>query len=114
MKLAKLVEELALTVKAVQEGLDREVKGGYASDLLSDVMAHSQEGDVWMTIQGHPNIVAVAALRDLAGIILTNGRQPDEQTVQRAEEEGVPIVCTSLPTFEVVGRIYQLGIHGHG
>ena len=114
MKLTELIDELALTVKSAKKGLDREVKGGYASDLLSDVMAHSQEGDVWVTIQGHPNIVAVATLRDLAGIILANGRQPNEQTVQRAEEEGIPILCTSLPTFEVAGRLYRLGIHGHG
>jgi predicted transcriptional regulator len=114
MKLAKLVEELALTIKAAQGGLVREVKGGYASDLLSDVMANSQEGDIWVTIQGHPNIVAVATLRDLAGIILANGRQPDAETVQRAEEEGIPILCTPLQTYEVVGRLYRLGIHGQG
>jgi hypothetical protein len=112
MKLEKLIKELAITVKTAQGGLKREVKGGYASDLLSDVMAHSQEGDVWVTIQAHPNIVAVATLRDLAGIILANGRQPDDETVQRAEEEGVTILCTPLPTYEVVGKLYHLGIHG--
>jgi hypothetical protein len=112
MKLAKLVEELALTVKAAQKGLDREVKGGYASDLLSDVMANSQEGFIWVTIQGHPNIVAVATLRDLTGVILANDRQPDAETVQRAEEEGIPILCTPLPTYEIVGRLYRLGIYG--
>jgi len=114
MKLTKLVEELALKVQTAQKGLEREVQGGYASDLLSDVMANSQEGDVWVTIQGHPNIVAVATLRDLAGIILANGRQPDAETLQRAEEEAMPLLCTSLPTFEVVGRLYRLGIHGRG
>jgi predicted transcriptional regulator len=114
MKLAKLVEELALTVKTAQGGLTKEVKGGYASDLLSDVMANSQEGDIWVTIQGHPNIVAVATLRDLAGVILANGRQPDAETLQRAEEEGIPILCTPLQTYEVAGRLYRLGIHGHG
>jgi predicted transcriptional regulator len=114
MKLAKLVEELALTIKTTQGGLAKEVRGGYASDLLSDVMANSQEGDIWVTIQGHPNIVAVATLRDLAGVILANGRQPDEETLQRAEEEGIPILCTPLQTYEVAGRLYRLGIHGHG
>jgi len=114
MKLVKVVDELALAVKTAQGGVDREVQGGYASDLLSDVMANSQEGDIWVTIQGHPNIVAVATLRDLAGVILANGRQPDAETLQRAEEEGIPILCTSLQTYEVVGRLYRLGIHGHG
>jgi hypothetical protein len=114
MKLAEFVGEFKMAVKAVPGGLDREVKGGYAGDLLSDVMANSKEGDIWVTIQGHPNVVAVATLRDLAGIILANGRQPDVETVQRAEEEGVPILCTPLPTYEIVGRLYRLGIHGHG
>jgi predicted transcriptional regulator len=112
MKVTELVKDLKLTVKAVPGGLDREVKGGYASDLLSDVMAHSREGDIWVTIQGHPNIVAVATLRDLAGIIVANGRQPDAETVERAEEEGVPILCSPMSTFEVVGRLYSLGIYG--
>jgi predicted transcriptional regulator len=75
-------------------------------------MANSRAGDIWVTIQGHPNVVAVATLRDLAGIILANGRQPDAETVQRAEEEGIPILCTPLPTYEIVGRLYRLGIHG--
>jgi predicted transcriptional regulator len=114
MKLAKIVEELALTVEAAQGRLDREVKGGYVSDLLSDVMANSREGDVWVTIQGHPNIVAVATLRDLAGVILANGRKPDTETVQRADEEKIPLLCTSLPTFEVVGRLSRLGINSQG
>jgi hypothetical protein len=112
MKLTELMKELALTVRSAGKRLDREVKGGYAGDLLSDVMANSKAGDVWVTIQGHPNIVAVATLRDLAGIILANGRQPDAETVQRAEEEGIPLLCTPLPTYEVVGRLYRLGIHG--
>jgi hypothetical protein len=112
MKLSELMEELVLTVRSAGKRLDREVRGGYTGDLLSDVMANSKAGDVWVTIQGHPNVVAVATLRDLAGIILANGRQPDAETVQRAEEEGIPLLCTPLPTYEVVGRLYRLGIHG--
>jgi DRTGG domain len=112
MKLTELMKKLALTVRSAERRLDREVEGGYAGDLLSDVMAHSKAGDIWVTIQGHPNVVAVATLRDLAGIILANGRQPDAETVQRAEEEGIPLLCTPLPTYEVVGRLYRLGIHG--
>jgi predicted transcriptional regulator len=112
MKLTELMKELALTVQSAATRLDREVTGGYASDLLSDVMAHSKEGDIWVTIQGHPNVVAVAVLRDLAGIILANGRKPDAETIQRAEEEGIPILCTPLPTFEIAGRLYRLGLRG--
>ena len=92
------------------EAAVREVTGGYASDLLSDVMGNSREGDLWITLQKHVNIVAVAQLHGLAGIVLVNGRRPEPDTVSRSEEEGIPIIGTDLPTFEVVGILYSLGI----
>ncbi len=88
----------------------REVTGGYASDLLSDVMGHSREGDLWVTLQKHVNIVAVAQLQGLAGIVLVNGRRPEPDTASRSEEEGIPIISTELPAFEVVGILYGLGV----
>ncbi|MFA6223328.1 MAG: DRTGG domain-containing protein [Desulfomonilaceae bacterium] len=110
MTLADLVESLDLTVSAGAQDLAREVAGGYASDLLSDVIANSKEGDVWMTLQLHQNIIAVAFLNNLAGIIIVNGRQPEEATIKKAEEQGVVVMCSSLPTYEVAGRLYKLGV----
>lgn len=112
MKLTEIVEELGLDVKCCREGLDVDVRGGYASDLLSDVMANSGEGDVWITLQIHKNIVAIAGMKGLAGIIVINGRQPDEDTLGKAEEEGIPVVVSDMPAFELIGRLYALGIRG--
>jgi len=86
--------------------------GGYASDLLSDVMANSREGDIWVTLQVHPNIIAVASLKDLAGIVIVQGKKPEEQTVEKAQQEGVPLLVSELQTFEIIGRLYNLGISG--
>jgi hypothetical protein len=112
MTLDDIVRELKMDVKSARHDLSQQVGGGYASDLLSDVMAHAEKDDLWVTLQVHPNIVAVAVVKELAGIVLVAGRQPEEQTVARAEQEGVAILATELPTFEVVGRLYQLGLRG--
>lgn len=112
-----------MTVREVAEALDgkvavgepdaeHEVLGGYVSDLLSDVIAHAREGDLWITLQRHPNIVAVAHLKGLAGIVLVNGREPEPDTVARAAEEHVPIVTTSLEAFEAAGTLYGRGVRG--
>ncbi len=106
MKVSEIVRELGLTVLAGSEGLDRQVKGGYVSDLLSDVMGNADEGLVWITLQTHKNVMAIASLKDLAAIILVSGHQPDTDMAQQAEEEGIPVLATSLPTFEVAGRLY--------
>jgi len=51
MELHEIVEKLSLEVKTASSNLTREVTGGYVSDLLSDVIANSKEGNVWITLQ---------------------------------------------------------------
>ncbi len=108
MDMAFLVGKLGLTVRCGGDRLDREVSGGYAGDLLSNVMAGSKSGDVWVTCQAHQNIVAVSVLKEHAGIILTQGREPDKDTIERASQEGIPLLVTELSGFEIAGRIYNL------
>jgi hypothetical protein len=110
MRLQEVVERLSLELKTPDADLNREVKGGYASDLLSDVIGNSREGFLWVTIQVHLNIVAVASLKGLSGIILANGRTPDEDTLRKASTEDIPILTSPLPVFELVGRLYTLGL----
>lgn len=112
MELKRIVESLGLTVNAGEDRLDGEVNGGYVSDLLSDVIAHSQKGDLWITLQVHQNIVAVAILKELAGIVVIGGKEPIEDTLKKAEEEHVPILTSSLPAFEIIGRLYEMGVRG--
>jgi hypothetical protein len=112
MNLNDVVKEFGLEVKAGFAHLEREVKGGYVSDLLSDVLAHAEEGDLWVTLHIHHNIVAVASHKDLSCIVLVQGRQPDQDTVSKAEEENIPILVSNLSAFELVGRLYKAGIHG--
>jgi len=114
VKLADLVNALDLDVRSARGKLGNEVTGGYASDLLSDVIAHGRQGDVWITLQLHQNIVAVASMKDLAGIVLVGGREPEEQTLRKAESEGIPIAVSRLPAFELVGRLYGLGLRSGG
>jgi len=84
-----------------------EVKWAYTSDLLSDVMASAQQGDLWLTIQRHLDIVAVAKLKDLAGVVLAKGISPPLEVASKAEEEGIPLLAR-LPLFELSGRLYGL------
>ena len=105
-----IVKRLNLAVAAGEKGLDREIRGGYCGDLLSDVMANAASGDIWLTMQSHQNIVAVAVLKEMGAILLVNGRRPEEDTIAKAEEEGIPILSSPLPAFSLAGRIYGMGI----
>ena len=114
MKLAEIVEAFDLDVKCCRDALDTGVACGYASDLLSDVLANSGEGAVWITLQTHQNIVAIAGMKGHAGIVLINGREPEEDTLVKAEQENVPIMVSKLSAFDLVGRLYEMGVRGAG
>ncbi len=108
IKLSDLVQDLDLRVVCGEKLLDREVTGGYNSDLLSDVIANAAKNCVWITLQGHQNIVAVAMLKEIAGIILVNNRDPDEETVAKAIKEKIVIMVTDRSSFETAGRVFGL------
>jgi len=108
MKLKGIVEELGLEVKSRVSNLNKEVSGGYASDLLSDVIANAKKDNIWITLQIHQNIVGVATLKELTGIIIVNGRKPEEETLRKAGEEDIPIMVTGLTAFEIIGKLYRM------
>lgn len=110
MTVEQLASDLGLKVITGQANLRREVTGGYASDLLSCVMARARAGNVWVTLQAHANVVAVASLLDLAAVIITEGIEPDAATCQKAEAEGTVLLATSRTTFDVVAGMARLAI----
>ncbi len=107
MKISDIVKPLELE-SLTEDFKDRVIRWAYVSDLLSDVMANARSGDVWITLQVHINIVAVATLKNIPAIIITNNRKPDDDTIKKASEEGIALFKTGLSTFEAAGRLYQI------
>ncbi|MDR1414597.1 MAG: serine kinase [Odoribacteraceae bacterium] len=111
MQVKDILETLEIAPRPgddAERELAREVTGGYASDLLSDVMGHAREGQVWITLQTHKNVVAIASLKELAAVVLVKNREPDEDTAAAARAEGIPVLTTPLDAFEAGGRLYRL------
>ncbi len=116
MNLETIARELRL--ESLTPGLggagEAEVAAGYASDLLSDVLANAPEGGVLVTLQVHLNVIAVASHADLAGVIFSSGRRPEPDVVAKAVAENLHLYVTDADTFDTVGRLYALGVKGRG
>ena len=108
MKLNAIKEQLGLRLLTAEASLEGHVSGAYTSDLLSDVIANSKEGQLWITLQTHQNVVAVAKLKDLAGIIVVNNREPEEETLRKANDEGIVVFQTPDSAFVISGRLYRV------
>lgn len=109
MNLQGLISELNASSVGSNYG-EVDVTGGYMSDMMSDVLANAKKGSIWVTNQKHVNVVAVASLLGLAGVIIAGGIEPDGNAVEKAHEEKVALFVSELPAFEIVGRLYSMGV----
>ncbi len=109
MLLRKVSSELGLEIlnPSLPQWGERKVKWGFSSDLLSIVMSDANQGDLWITKQMHLNIVAVAMLNELSGVVIC-GKKPDEKTIQKAVDENIPILYSEASAFETAGKLYKL------
>ena len=111
MKVKEIVSKLDLEVLEA-ENLEQEVKNGYTGDMLSNVMAKLKEGELWITVQGHQNVAAVALLTGAAGVIVAENFDVDQKTREHARKEGLNLFSSSLSAFELSGLLYKLGVNG--
>jgi len=111
MTLEEIITRLGLTpLTSPRPAASIVPSAGYASDLFSCVMAGAQHGNLWITLQAHANIIAIAALLELSAIIITENAQPDAATLQKASEQGVTLLSTRLSNYEIAGRLWEMGL----
>ena len=105
MQVREVIETLGLKLMTHEVPVDVD-----ASDLLSNVMGQAAPGMIWVTMQGHQNIAAVASLIGLSAVIVAGDAPIEEDTLKKAEQNDVLILATSLPAYDVIGKLYELGI----
>lgn len=110
MKVKDLIKQLGLQVVAGANGLDRDIAGGYCGDLLSDVMGNAPIGCIWLTVQGHQNVMNVAQMREMAAVVLTNGILPDDETRRRAEDFVIPLILWQGTSYDLAVKLVKAGV----
>ena len=108
------IQELAAlingTVQTKTVDTGREVTCGYTCDLLSWVMAHGKQGMAWITVQTHMNVIAVASLMEMAAVIIPEGIQMEEPSLEKAREEGVAVLQSEKTALALCALMAQSGL----
>ncbi|MBN2355814.1 serine kinase [candidate division KSB1 bacterium] len=112
MVLHEIVEKIGFKILAGQESLQAPVTHAYISDILSDVMARSQKGTLWITNQTHMNVIAIVFFKSLSGVVFPEGLIPDDDVLAKAREKHIAVLSSELSAFDIAGRLYAMGIRG--
>ena len=107
MKLSEIVRELNLKVENIANQ-DATISSAYASDLLSDVMGNAKSGQVWITMQTHKNVAAIASLKDIPAVVIINNGKPEKDMIIHAKNENVAVLITDLPCYEFCAALHKL------
>lgn len=105
MTVTDIMNQLELEIVAGKDNLLGEVTGGFVGDLLSVVMGKAKEGDAWITIQSHVNIVAVALLTGCACIIVSEGFDVEQEAIDKANDEQIPIFVTKKSSYQIANEL---------
>ncbi len=108
MKVSELAEKLGL--KSTNDLYDKEVHGVFISDMVSDIVAGTQPGNLLITIQTHKNLIAAANLVDVSAVVFVRGKTPQEGVIQLADRAQISLFTTDLSAWELAIKLHDLGI----
>ena len=87
---------------------------GSGADLMSDVLAFTQEGTLLMTGLTNPQVVRTAEMASVKAVVFVRGKLPPAETIALAEEKGIPLLASKYTMFETCGRLYKAGLPSCG
>ncbi len=111
MKLEEVLKIVAGEILTEEDNLNMEVEGACAADLLSDVLAFTEEGDT-LLITGviSTQVLRVAAILHIPAIVFVRGKRPPEKVIAAAKEQGIALITTPRTMFAVCGLLFARGM----
>lgn len=107
MKTSELVERLGL--KVFNEQSDKEIRGVYISDMVSDIIG-IKEGNLLVTLQTHKNLIAAANLVDVAAVVYARGKTPPEDVIALANRAKIRLLGYDQDTWTLAKGLFELGV----
>lgn len=104
MTINELIEKFDLCLIGGKTPNEETISAGYSGDLLSEVMVNAPSGSVWLTVQGHPTVIAIAVQKQMTGVIITGGYQADPETIAHANDKNIPLMLTDHSSFDLIAR----------
>lgn len=110
MKVKDVIENLNLKLLNHNVDVDKEIHGVYSCDLLSWVMSHGSKDNIWITVQVHPNVIAVAQLLEFSCIIIPENIEVENLTLSKADQEMIPVLQSEENAFALCSKLSDLGL----
>jgi len=110
MQVKDILVNVNFTLMSSAKYSNRPIRGMYVSDLLSHALAKAKEGNILITVQNNVNTLAVASLLDLGCVILPDNLKANDDFINRADLEGIPVLVSKLNAVDIILTLKELGL----
>ena len=110
MTLAGAIEILKAESVVAAEHPVAPLTGCFAADLMSDVLAVARPGSLLITGLSSDQTIRTAAVKQLAAVVVVEGKHPGSDMVESAREHEMPLYRTPLSKFEACGLLMAAGL----
>ena len=96
------------------EDTEARVDSACGSDMMSDVLAYVKDQAVLLTGLINTQVVRTAQMMDMVCVVFVRNKQPTEEMVALAKEQGIVLMTTSKRMYEACGILYSGGLRPKG
>jgi len=110
MKLSKVAEILDAIVVCGEAHLDRDVRFGFASDLMSDVLTLSTDNMLLITGMSNLQTIRTAEMADIQQILVVRNKSITEEMREVARENDMVLLSCSRSMFRSIAILAEAGL----
>ena len=110
MKICTMQELLNAEVLCCEENLGKHVYSACGCDLMSDVLAYVKDQAVLLTGLINSQVIRTAMMMDMVCIVFVRSKEPTEEMLALARENGIVILSTDKRLYEACGILYSNGL----
>lgn len=110
MKLSKVVELLDAIVVCGEAFMERDVRFGFASDLMSDVLILNTDNMLLITGMSNLQTIRTAEMADIGQIIVVRNKAITEEMCKIATDNNIVLMSCSRSMFRSVSILSGAGL----
>ena len=110
MKLAEIASILEARIVCGEEFANDEIRHGFSSDLMSDVLTLDVEDMLLITGLANIQTVRTAEMSDIKYIAFVRNKKVSDEILELAVENGMAIIESPFSLFKASGLLYNAGL----
>ena len=110
MKIKEIAEVIEATLVCGDDRIENEIRCGFASDLMSDVLTLDSEQLILITGLANLQVIRTAEMAEVGCILFVRDKHVTPEMLEVAIENNMVLLECKSSMYSTVGKLYEAGL----